>query len=124
MPSVLPPFDTAEFKGIDPVVNLGTLEPILTGVDHDVITAETNHGRLVAQRDDEGPWVISVSAALQAALATAESDQLTRADIPWTKTEEFQRAAPQSMLWVIEELADLARRATAKSERLYCWVCL
>ena len=123
-PSALPPFDTAEFKDIDPIVNLGTLESILTGVDYDVITADTSHGRLVAQRDDEGPWVISVSAELQAALATVDSDQLTRADIPWTKTEEFRRAAPQSMLWVIEELAGLARRATAKSERLYCWICL
>jgi hypothetical protein len=122
--SELPPFDTAEFKGIDPVVNLGTLESILTGVDYDVITAGTNHGRLVAQRDDEGPWVIAVSAALQAALATADSDQLKRADMLWTHTEEFRRAAPQSMLWVIEELAGLARRATGKSERLYCWVCL
>ena len=60
----------------------------------------------------------------QAALATAHSDQLKRADMLWTQTEEFRWAAPQSMLWVIEELADLARRATAKSERLYCWVCL
>lgn len=115
---------SVEFKGIDPVVNLGTLESILTGVDYDVITAETNRGRLIAQRDDEGPWVIAVSAALQAALTTADSDQLTRADVPWTQTEEFRWAAPQSMLWVIEELADLARRATAKRERLYCWVCL
>ena len=49
-PSELPPFDTAEFKGIDPVVNLGTLESIVTGVDYDVITAGTNHGRLVAAR--------------------------------------------------------------------------
>ncbi|HEX3966231.1 MAG TPA: hypothetical protein VHZ03_57905 [Trebonia sp.] len=93
-------------------------------MDYDVITAGPDHGRLVAQRDDDGPWVIAVSAALQAALATASSGQLTQADIPWTQTEEFRWAAPSSMLWVIEELAGLARRATAKGERLYCWICL
>lgn len=122
-PSARPPFDTVQFKGIDPVTNLGTLESILTGVDyHDI--ADPDHGRLVAQRDDDGPWVIAVSSALQAALATASSDQLTRADVSWTQTEEFRWAAPQSLLWVIEELAGLARRATARGERLYCWTCL
>ena len=123
-PPAAAPFDTVQLKDIDPVVNLGTLESILTGVDYHVITANPDHGRLISQRDDHGPWVIAVSAALQAALATADSDQLAQADIPWTRTEEFRWAAPQSLLWVIEELAALARRATAKGERLYCWTCL
>jgi hypothetical protein len=121
---VLPPFDAVQMKGIDPYINLGTLESILTGLDYDAIVADPNHAGLIAQRDDDGPWVCAVSATLQEALATADSAQLARAAVPWSQTEEFHGAAPESLMWVLEQLADLARRATANGHRLYCWACL
>jgi hypothetical protein len=38
--------------------------------------------------------------------------------------EELHGASPEDMIRLSEDLSGLARRATAKDERLYCWVCL
>lgn len=124
-PSPLPPFDTFESKSLDPFVIMGKLEEALTGQAYEVITADPQHGRLLAQGDDtDGPWVIHVSSPLQAALALADADTLARAAVRWVRAEELGGASPESMAWVLDGLSGLARRATAKGEHLYCWVCL
>jgi hypothetical protein len=58
------------------------------------------------------------------ALAQAASDELARAAVEWSQAEELRGASPEDMIWLLEDLSDLARRATAKDEHLYCWVCL
>jgi hypothetical protein len=123
-PSPLPPFDTFQSKNLDPHVIMGKLEEALTGQDYWVITADPQYGRMVAERGDQGPWVTKVSSQLQAELARADSDKLTRTAAEWSHAEELHGASPEDMIWVLEELSDLARRATAKDEQLYCWVCL
>jgi hypothetical protein len=123
-PSPLPPFDTFQSQGLDPHVIMGKLEEALTGQDYWGITADPQYGRMVAKRGDGGPWVIKVSSQLQAALALADSDKLTRSAAEWSQAEELYGASPEDMIEVLEELSDLARRATAKDEQLYCWVCL
>lgn len=123
-PSPLPPFDTFEAKGLDPYVIMGEIEEALTGQDYEVITADPQHARMITGRGDEGPWVFAVSRPLQAALAQANSGKLARAAEQWSQAEEVHGASPESLIWVLEGLSDLARRATAKNEHLYCWVCL
>lgn len=123
--SPLPPFDTFESKGLDPYVLMGKLEEALTGQDYWAITAAQQYGRLVAAAPgDEGPWVCEVSGSLQAALARAGSDELARAAVKWAQAEEHRGVSPEGLTWVLEGLSGLARRAAAKDERLYCWVCL
>jgi hypothetical protein len=123
-PSPLPPFDTLESKGLDPYVIMGKLEEALTGQDYRVITAGSQYARVVAGRGDEGPWVCKVSSPLQAALALAGSGEFARAAVEWSRAEEHHGASPEDLTWVLEGLSGLARRATAKDEHLYCWVCL
>jgi len=118
------PFDTFESKNLDPHVIMGKLEEALTGRGYREITADPQHARLVAGQDDEGPWVIQVSGSLQAALARADRDELARAAAEWSQAEELQGASPEHMLWALDGLSGLARRATTKDEHLYCWVCL
>jgi len=121
-PSSLPPFDTFQSKSLDPQVSMGKLEAALTGQDYRVITAGPQYARLVADGGDEGPWVFKVSSPLQASLAMAGSDRLARAAEEWSQAEEHHGASPEHLIWALKELSDLARRATAKDERLYCWV--
>jgi hypothetical protein len=123
-PSPLPPFDTFQSKGLDPYVLMGKLQEALTGQDYWVITADPQYGRTVAERGADGPWVYRVSSPLQAALAIADGDEFARAAVKWSQAEEHYGAAPESLIWVLEELSDLARRASARGEHLYCWLCL
>jgi hypothetical protein len=123
-PSPLPPFDTFQAKGLDPYVIIGKLEAALTGQDYRAITAGTQYGRMVAKRGAQGPWVTKVNSPLQAALSLAGSERLARALAEWSQAEELGDASPEEMTWVLEGLSALARRATAKGEHLYCWVCL
>jgi hypothetical protein len=122
--SPLPPFDTFQAKGLDPYVIVGKLEAALTGQDYRAITADTQYGRLVAKRGAQGPWVVTVSSPLQAALSLAGSGKLARAAAEWSQAEELGGASPEEMIGVLEGLSGLARRATAKKDHLYCWVCL
>jgi hypothetical protein len=123
-PSPLPPFDTFQSKGLDPYVIMGQLEEALTGQDYRVITASPQYARKVTERGAKGPWVIKVSRPLQAALAQAAGDELARAAGEWSRAEEVHGASPEDMIRLLEDLCGLARRATAKDEHLYCWVCL
>jgi hypothetical protein len=112
-------------KGIDPVIQMRTLEALLTGDHHDVIAGRARAGQQVAGHDQEGPWVVTLTDELQAALTAAPRDQIVAAAAPWSEDEEFQGPAdPEILAHFLLELADLARQAGRRGERLYCWICL
>lgn len=114
-----------ETKGIDPLVQTGTLEALLTGEQYDVIVSRPRAGRQVAERSQDGPWVVTLTDELQAALAAAPRDQIVAVAAPWSETEEFRgRGDPEILAEFLLELADLARQASRRGERLYCWICL
>ena len=119
------PFDTVPLKGIDPLVQLGTLEALLTGRDYDLIVAGPRAGHALAIRNGGARVVVTLTDELQAALAEADDEQLESAALPWSQTDEFWgRGDPQALAAVLHELAGLARRAHDRDERLYCWVSL
>jgi len=121
----LPEFDTALTGGLDPVVQMGTLEAQLTGRDYDAITAGPRSGHMVASADGGQPFVIALTDELKDALASADPDQLRSAAGPWSQTEEFfGQGDPDILPGALRELAELARRANASNRRLYCWVCV
>jgi len=112
-------------KGVDPVVQMGTLEALLTGEQYDVIVSRPRSGHHVAERSQDGPWVVTLTDELQAALAAAPRDQIFAVAAPWLETEEFRgQGDPQIAAEFLLELADLARQAGRRAERLYCWICL
>jgi hypothetical protein len=104
---------------------MGTLEALLTGEQYDVIVSRPRAGHQVAARDgQEGPWVVTLTDELQAALAGAPRDQVVTA-APWSEIEEFRgQGDPQSLAEFLLEVAHLARQASRRGERLYCWICL
>jgi hypothetical protein len=114
-----------ETKGIDPLVQMGTLEALLTGEQYDVVVSRPRAGQQVAERSQEGPWVVTLTDELQAALAAAPRDQIVAVAAPWWETEEFHgQGNPEILAEFLLELADLARQASRRGERLYCWICL
>jgi hypothetical protein len=115
-----------ETKGIDPLVQMGTLEALLTGEQYDVIVSRPRAGQQVAAKNSqEGPWVVTLTDELQAALAAAPRDQIVAVAAPWLETEEFRgQGDPENLADFLLELANLARQANQRGERLYCWICL
>jgi hypothetical protein len=112
-------------KGIDPVVQMGTLEALLTGEQYNVIVGRPRAGRRVVDRGEQGPWVVTLTDELQAALAGASREQIVAVASPWCSTEEFGgRGDPEVLAEFLLELADLARQAGRRGEHLYCWICL
>jgi hypothetical protein len=118
-------FDTVPAKGIDPLVQLGTLEALLTGRDYERVVAGPRAGHVLATQDGGERLVVTLTDELQAALADADNAQLASVAVPWSQTEEFfGRGDPQILTGLLHELAELARRARTKDERIYCWVCV
>jgi antitoxin (DNA-binding transcriptional repressor) of toxin-antitoxin stability system len=116
-------FPTFALKGVDPLVQLGTLESLLTGTDYDTVV-----GRDIAPVAMAGGGerlVIAVSGDLVAALSTADDARLREVAEPWSRTEEFGgNADPSDLATALSGLAELARAATTRGDRLYCWICL
>lgn len=119
-------FDTVSGNGIDPLVQMGTLEALLTGRDYDAILQGHIHaGMIVASRGGGQRLVVTLTGELQAALSQANHARLADIAVPWCQTEEFSgQGDPDLATSWLGELAGLARRANTRGERLYCWVCV
>jgi hypothetical protein len=110
-------------KGIDPVVQLGTLESLLTGVAYETIEARLDFGRDVAVRDGGTMLVLTLSDGFRQTLAAQTPERLDAIAAPWSQTEEFWGGGdPETLAHFLKELARLARHATVENHHLYCWV--
>jgi hypothetical protein len=119
------PFETVALKGIDPVVQMGTLEALLTEVDYETVANNPRSGHSVAIRDEGERIILTITDELQAALAGADAALLREVAVPWSQTDEFEPGAdPADLAGVLGELASLVQGATVRGERLYCWVCV
>lgn len=116
----LTPFDMVDLGGIDPIVQMGTLEEILTGRDYDEVVSEN---RVIADADGGEQLVVRLSAELTAALSDATDATLADAAARWSQTEEFWGAAdPTDLAEQLRELGGLARRAIEDANKVYCWL--
>lgn len=118
--------DTVELKGVEPVVAMGILESLLTQQPYEVVVENPRQGLQVADHDD-GVFVMAMTSELQTALATAERVVLHQAASRWAENPELAVTDEEDLDALTEglvELAALARRASARGEYLYCWMCL
>jgi hypothetical protein len=116
-------FDTVPLKGIDPAVQMGTLEELLTGRPYDAIIEDPRQGADVRTAGEEVAehGVITLTDTLAAALADADRRRLAEVAEPWSETEEFWGDAdPDILADALWELAGLAGRARDRGHRLYC----
>ena len=110
-------------KGIDPVIQLGQLESLLTGVAYETLGARPDSGRNLAVRDEGMRLVLTLPDGFRQTLADQTPEQLDAVAGPWSRTEEFWgHADPETLAHFLHELSSLARHATGKNHHLYCWV--
>jgi len=118
-------YPTVELSGIDPVVQMGTLEALLTGRTYDDVVEAQSADPVIAVRNEGERLVVKLSDGLAVALASASDDDLVRVADPWSKTEEFWGGGDPVMLAaVLREMAGLARAAVSRNHSLYCWLSL
>lgn len=123
-PSPAVAYRTVRDAGVDPVVQAGTLEEILTGRPIEEIL-DSQGASSIAERDGGQQLVSKVSDALVDALAAASPESLAAAAEPWSQTEEFWGAGdPEALAALLTELADLARYARSQGDSVYCWTCV
>lgn len=118
-------YDTVSVKGIDPVVQLGTLEELITGRAFDDILDDPRSGHTVAMRDEGELLVVTLTDSLSKALAGVDDDVFEQVAVPWSESEEFFGAAdPRDLADFLKDLSAMARRAEAAGQSLYCWASL
>jgi hypothetical protein len=118
------PLPTVDLKGVEPFVQMGTLDEILTGRSFDDVLQDTS-AEIIAERDDGERLVARLTRTLQEALARADTMRLKDAAARWSATEEFGGVAdPVELGECLVELAGLARTAELQRQRMYCWLCV
>ncbi|MCT9930824.1 hypothetical protein N5079_11400 [Planotetraspora sp. A-T 1434] len=114
--------DTVELKGIDPVVMMGTLEALLTGLPYDQLVDRPRHGAVLRDNEDGGGGILTITDEFTAALAAATDERIRTVAEPWSQTEEFWgRGDPAELAELLQDLRDLAVRTIRDGHRLYCW---
>ena len=113
---------TVQLKGVDPVVNLATLESILTGTDPTGIIGEGEEP--VADGGSDGPWILRVRQSLVTALIAADPGKLPDVAADWAATEEYEGTDPKELLDVLRDLGRFARQSLDENKSLYCWMSL
>jgi len=117
-------FPTVRAPGIDPVVQMGTLERLLTGRSLDKVLDDPTSGPVVL-RDDGARAVMRLTTSLARALAEVDDARLGSVGLLWSHTREFWgRGDPQELAALLRSLASLAREARDEDQAIYCWVCL
>lgn len=106
---------------IDPVVQMASLEELLTEHTFEEIRQDPRSGLAVAIRNGGNQVVAALTDSLAAKLSLATMDELALIAEDWARTEEFWgEADPVDLMIFLGELASLAASATAANHRLYC----
>jgi hypothetical protein len=117
--------DVLDVKGLDPVLPLATLESLLRGVEYEQVWADPRRCKLLTDPGHESCWVVTITDTLRDALASAGSDELGRAAVPWSETDDFRGKGVAEMLGdFLLRFAGLARTAHERDQRLYCRISL
>jgi hypothetical protein len=119
-----PPYDVLQMKNLIPHYHLVPVEAFLTGRSAEVVEENPRNGQQLAGTEDQQAEVVTLSDELTASLASASSERLADAAESWSHFEDFQGTDTSGLIGFLSDLASLARRATARNERLYCLLCV
>lgn len=117
-----PLYPTVSVNGIDPVVQMGTLESLLTGRTFESIL-DSSGDPVIASQDGGERLVVRLTSTLTDALASASMPRLVEVAVPWSHTEEFSgQGEPTVLAGFLRELAGLAQHARDTDQQVYCWL--
>jgi hypothetical protein len=109
--------------GIEPVVQLGMFEQLLTGKSFDSQLDDPASRPMVAIRDGGERLVVRIGDDFVDALAAVDRDQLPALADKWAEIEEFHGMAdPRALEDRAAALGDLARTSRRHGANVYCWV--
>ncbi|MEV4059894.1 hypothetical protein [Nonomuraea dietziae] len=134
-------FDAVDAKGIDPVVILGQLVALIRDVPYDLDLVRTitlypppeggpkSLEEWEALPEDspykEGPGIEELPADVRDSLAGVSDARLADLAERWGQIEEFfGRPDERYLTTLMGELRDLAQRARAEDQMMYCWTCV
>ncbi|MEU4323659.1 hypothetical protein [Nonomuraea dietziae] len=134
-------FDAVDTKGIDPVVILGQLVALIRDVPYDLDLVRTitlypppeggprSLEEWEALPEDspykEGPGIEELSADVRDSLAGVPDARLADLAERWGQIEEFFGRPDEGYLTTLMgELRELAQRAQAEDQMIYCWTCV
>ncbi|MBL7261890.1 hypothetical protein [Paractinoplanes lichenicola] len=110
---------TVEAKNVDPVVNLGNLESILTARPYDEVLALPRQGSTLTSTAEFDQVIIAVTDSLRDALTAAPPTTLDDAGTHLAATEELAGIDPPAVIDFVHRLAGLARQANGW--HMYCY---
>ncbi|GAA2664994.1 hypothetical protein GCM10010412_040940 [Nonomuraea recticatena] len=136
-----PSFDAVDAKGIDPVVILGQLVALIRDVPYDLDLVRTitlypppeggpqSLEEWEALPEDspykEGPGIEELPADVRDSLAGVPDARLADLAERWGQIEEFFGRPDEGYLTTLMgELRELAQRAQAEEQMIYCWTCV
>jgi len=120
-----PAFEGFAAEGYDPVVALGSLEELLTGVDYDTVVQAPRAGSPLSDADPSQEYgVLTLTDALRDALAGTSEARLLEVVTAWSATAELQQVSTSTEEHVafVRQLRALSVMAAAKGQHLYCYV--
>jgi hypothetical protein len=118
-------FDVLDVRGVEPTVQLATLESLLRGIDYEQVAADPRQCALLSDPHSEDRWVVTLTDTLRDTLADANAGQLAQAATAWSATEEFHGHGDADLLAdFLHRFAALAHTARDRGQHLYCWMSL
>jgi hypothetical protein len=129
--------DALSLKHVDPPVVMGKLLALVRGVEwsirlYDRVTVWPTGPKPRAAEDFTedspwvtGPWVEDLGTAFRDSIAAVDDSRLPEISGTWQSIEELEGC--DASTWALEAVGDvveLARRARAANESIYCWMCL
>ncbi|MCX4763009.1 hypothetical protein OG562_18895 [Streptomyces sp. NBC_01275] len=112
---------TLSAKGIDPCVELGKGQSLLTGLAYDDVVKLPRFADLLGDPEGANGILVTLADELRDALATATPELFRQVAEPWSRIEEFPPGMyPEDLVAFLTELAEMAVRARSEGHRLYC----
>ncbi len=113
-------FDTFQAKGVDSV----KVDLLYATLTERPFSEVANAGELVGEPEEEGPWTFQLPSLLLRKLASLEPSGVAQVAARRSSSEDFEGWEASDVEFVLENLAALARRATAPGTNLYHWISL
>ncbi|MFE2430460.1 hypothetical protein ACFXJ5_27385 [Streptomyces sp. NPDC059373] len=120
-------FDQLVIKGIDPAIELLPAEALVTGRDHDEVTADPRRCALIGMVGDGEVVAVSLTDTFRDELACFDKTLLHDVAVGWARSPQAFYGTPDPdphiLADFLSDLAGLATRARTAGHRLYCWIC-